>query len=58
MAVLRRTYVSVLMESGAVALGSNKHDLSSYMLEETEKVLPADTGSNQSEIKTSVTLTS
>lgn len=67
MAVLRRTYVSALTDSGAVALGSNKHDLSPYTRlkkqgevcrEEGAGVLPANTGGNWSKVKTSVILTS
>lgn len=67
MAVLRRTYVSALMASGAVALGSNKYDLSPHTClkkqsevcrEEGAGVLPANTGGNSSKVKTSVTLTS
>lgn len=67
MAVLRRTYVSALTESGAVALGSNKHDLSPYKClkkwsevcrEESAGVLPANTDGNWSKVKTAVTLTS
>lgn len=63
MAVLRRTYASVLMESGAVALGSNKHDLSPHTClkkwsevrrEEGAGVLPENTGGNWSKVKTSV----
>jgi len=67
MAVLRRTYVSVLMESGAVALVHNKHDLSSRMCLKKQSdvcrgegagVLPANTGGNGSKVKALVTLIS
>lgn len=59
--------MSGLMESGAVALGSDEHDLSAHThlkkqsevcREEGAGVLLANAGGSWSEIKTSVTLTS
>lgn len=67
MPVLRRTYVSALMESGAVAVGINKRDPSPHTRlkkqsevcrEEGARMLPANTGDTWSRVKTSVTLTS